>query len=256
MDNQDNNNNKSERPLQNVVISLTNFSGTDMPKKGSTASILKDLKSTIFKVNQICTDMDEPLPPKLDQRAVHGIISKGYMHKNSVAAETADPRDNIDFSFFVKKELTKKDINDLSVIFEIFALKSSAKISFIDLLRSLRFLRFNVNNRKIREVLQNHNLLGEDSFDLNAFLTCVIELQSQSRDIGAEIYNGFTKFDIENKNVISIQNLKLLNQKHNLELSEPELMEMIEEADADGDGFVDRCEFVNVMQKTNLFGCL
>ncbi|XP_057301877.1 centrin-1-like [Hydractinia symbiolongicarpus] len=229
-----------------------------MPKKGSTASILKDLKSTIFKVNQICTDMDEPLPPKLNQRAVHDIISKGYMHKNSVAAETADSRDNIDFSFFVKKELTRKDINDLSVIFEIFALKSSAKISFIDLLRSLRFLQFNVNKRKIREVLQNHNLLSEntDSFDLNAFLTCVIELQNQSRDIGEEIYNGFTKFDIENTNVISIQNLKFLNQKHNLDLSESELMEMIEEADADGDGFVDQCEFVNVMRRTNLFRCL
>jgi Ca2+-binding EF-hand superfamily protein len=47
--------------------------------------------------------------------------------------------------------------------------------------------------------------------------------------------------------------LRQINQQTDLNLSEPELQLMFQAADRNGDGRIDRHEFVRIMRQTNLF---
>lgn len=52
---------------------------------------------------------------------------------------------------------------------------------------------------------------------------------------------------------ISLDNLRKVCQDHDIKLNDQELRDMIAEADLDGDAEVNASEFVQIMQKTNLF---
>jgi Ca2+-binding EF-hand superfamily protein len=50
-----------------------------------------------------------------------------------------------------------------------------------------------------------------------------------------------------------LDNLRSACRDHGVKLSDQELKDMIQEADIDGDGEVNASEFVQIMQKTNIF---
>jgi len=51
----------------------------------------------------------------------------------------------------------------------------------------------------------------------------------------------------------SAEQLRKASKACGLSLTKQELERMIEQADANGDGFVDKQEFIQIMLKTNLF---
>lgn len=168
-----------------------------------------------------------------------------------------------------KKALTKDEIEDLKSVFDIFDMQNVGKISRMDLQRALRFLRFKFREHDFKKIIENfdegivseentsnnnHNSgIHREYFSFDIFLHCVSELQSTSRNIRAEIQDGFKSFDLENKGRITIHNLKYLNKHNKLGFSDQELHEMLREADADGDGEILEEEFLRTMMKTNLF---
>ena len=52
---------------------------------------------------------------------------------------------------------------------------------------------------------------------------------------------------------ISVDNLKTAAKETKLKLSNQDLDDMMAEADLNGDGYVDKDEFVKIMLQTNLF---
>jgi centrin-1 len=64
---------------------------------------------------------------------------------------------------------------------------------------------------------------------------------------------AFRLFDDDESGKISFKNLKRVARELGENMTDDELMEMIEEADRDGDGEISEDEFLRIMKKTNLF---
>ena len=73
------------------------------------------------------------------------------------------------------------------------------------------------------------------------------------RDPREEILKAFKLFDDDSTGKISFKNLKRVARELGENMTDEELMEMIEEADRDGDGEISQEEFLRIMKKTNLF---
>lgn len=57
----------------------------------------------------------------------------------------------------------------------------------------------------------------------------------------------------EKTGMISLNNLQRACQEAGIKFTQKELEEMVEEADLNGDGFIDQSEFIRIMLQTNLF---
>ncbi|CAM6045284.1 unnamed protein product [Sphagnum compactum] len=73
------------------------------------------------------------------------------------------------------------------------------------------------------------------------------------RDSKEKILSAFQLFDTDGTGKISFMNLKRVSKNLGQILTDDELREMIEEADRNQDGFVDKEEFYKIMKKTTLF---
>lgn len=64
---------------------------------------------------------------------------------------------------------------------------------------------------------------------------------------------AFHLFDQDNLGRISLANLTRVAKEVGEDLSEPELRAMLQEADRNGDGFLDQQEFLAVLQRSSMF---
>ena len=67
------------------------------------------------------------------------------------------------------------------------------------------------------------------------------------------IWDDIEVFILEHEDKISLEDLKTACRETGIKYSKQELQDMMEEADVNGDGFVDKEEFVKIMLQTNLF---
>ena len=70
------------------------------------------------------------------------------------------------------------------------------------------------------------------------------------------MYNNVQAFEYIDKDgdgIISLDDLKAVNDLAKVGLSYEELTELVEEADKDGDGVISKQDFISVMKRTNLF---
>lgn len=64
---------------------------------------------------------------------------------------------------------------------------------------------------------------------------------------------AFQLFDHDNVGRISLANLTRVAKEVGEDLGDAELRAMLQEADKDGDGYIDLSEFLAVMQRSNMF---
>ena len=68
-----------------------------------------------------------------------------------------------------------------------------------------------------------------------------------------EISKVFNLLDLDKTGKITLENLRSISKELNEEITEEELLEMIEEADIDRDLQINKEEFYNIMKKTGLY---
>ena len=112
---------------------------------------------------------------------------------------------------------------------------------------------FQTSRKAIHDMIADVDLDGSGQLDFEEFLQCVISHQGDSRDMHAEIMQGFHLFDTERKGKITLEDLRRACDTTGEKLTDQDLQEMIEEADRDGDNAVSKQEFMNIMLRTNLF---
>lgn len=151
------------------------------------------------------------------------------------------------------EQLTPSEIRDLRLVFDIFDALGKGFIGPNELKKAMKALGFKVTRDQARQVIQDASLRGGGVVDFNEFLDIVIDRQGDSRDIYEEIMQGFKMFDYESTGKISMEDLKQSARDAGVKFSKQELQEMMEEADLNGDGFVDKEEFIKIMLQTNLF---
>jgi centrin-1 len=112
----------------------------------------------------------------------------------------------------------------------------------------MRALGFQVKNDEVKEMISQVDKDGSGAIDFNEFVEMMTGKMSD-RDSREEIMKVFDLFDDDNTGKISFKNLKRVATELGENLSDEELREMIEEADRDKDGFVNREEFYRIMKK-------
>ncbi|XP_038062049.1 caltractin-like [Patiria miniata] len=150
------------------------------------------------------------------------------------------------------QQLTPHEIRDLKTVFDAFA-DSEGMIRADAVRRTMRALGFKLTKQQAQAMVADMDLDRSGTIDFNEFLEFIIDRQGTARDIYAEIQQGFRMFDYDGTGQISLDNLKKACKEAGVKFTEQELRDMIEEADRNGDNFVNLEEFTNVMLKTNLF---
>ena len=151
------------------------------------------------------------------------------------------------------KELTPQEIKDLKEVFDVFDSQNNGFVNPPDLRRALKVLGFKVTREEARKLVRDVGTKTSGYVDFNEFLDIIIEKQGDSRDIYDEILQGFKMFDYDNTEKITVDNLRRACVDAGVKFSDSELVEMMEEADQNGDRLVDKEEFIKIMLKTNLF---
>ncbi|CAD5119581.1 DgyrCDS8183 [Dimorphilus gyrociliatus] len=218
-----------------------------MPKK----KVKKVKKDKSAKSNSSDSKPKEPMapdrierPPKFGEKLMELLkthkVDEKELYGRKVATKALD-------------RLTSDEIHDLGIVFDTFDSNEDGYIGPYELRRALKVLGFKISREKAQQLVHESSAKGIWAISFNEFLDLVIEKQGESRDVYQEICNGFKILDKEKKGRLDIEDLITACQENNINLGKQDLKEMIQEADLNGDGTVDKDEFVKIMLKTNLF---
>jgi Ca2+-binding EF-hand superfamily protein len=107
-------------------------------------------------------------------------------------------------------------------------------------------LKTQIPNEDLFEIINNIDKDDKGYFDYEDFKRIM-----NNKDIDSikerEIINAFRIFDIDGNRLISKENLTNMIPKLGGDLNENEIKEMINQADIDGDGFINYEEFVRMV---------
>lgn len=116
----------------------------------------------------------------------------------------------------------------------------------------MRALGFEPKREEIKKLISEVDKDGTGVIDFPEFLDMMTAKMAE-RDPREEMLKAFRLFDDDESGKISFKNLKRVAKELGENMTDDEILEMIEEADRDGDGEIGEEEFMRIMRKTNLF---
>merc|ERR1712110_1142962 len=147
--------------------------------------------------------------------------------------------------------LTEEQKNDLKEAFDLFDTDGSGAVDFGELHTAMKALGFEPKKEEIAKMVKEMDKDGDATVDLEEFCIMMAEKMNQ-KDGKEEMLKGFKMFDDDSTGKISFKNFKRVAKELGETLSDPELQEILAEADTDGDGEINESEFLAVMVKTGL----
>ena len=151
-----------------------------------------------------------------------------------------------------RTELTEEQKQEIREAFDLFDTDGSGSIDAKELKVAMRALGFEPRKEEVRKMIADIDRDGSGTIDFPEFLEMMSSKMAE-RDPREEIMKAFRLFDDDETGKISFKNLKRVAKELGENMTDEELMEMIEEADRDGDGEINEEEFLRIMKKTNLF---
>ena len=151
-----------------------------------------------------------------------------------------------------RTELTEEQKQEIKEAFDLFDTDGSGSIDAKELKVAMRALGFEPKKEEVRRMIAEVDKDGSGTIEFPEFLDMMATKMAE-RDPREEILKAFRLFDDDETGKISFKNLKRVARELGENMTDEELMEMIEEADRDGDGEINEEEFLRIMKKTNLF---
>lgn len=166
-------------------------------------------------------------------------------------------------------QLSEEQREEISEAFALFDLDKDKRIDYHELKVAMKALGFEVRKQEILEVLQVYGVSSsqqgqgqgssqqqqqqqQTSYTHSKLLLPFTSFQYLmaarilARDPRDEILRAFELFDEGGKGKISLDDLRRVARELGEGLQEEELVAMIEEFDLDGDGMIDREEFLGI----------
>ncbi|KAI3387306.1 hypothetical protein SNEBB_003387 [Seison nebaliae] len=144
-----------------------------------------------------------------------------------------------------KKKLSKKEYHDYKEAFKLLDDDESGTITEDELLEIARGMPGEVTETDLQRMIHQMDADGNGQIDFDEF----VEFFSRRKHMlnkQQEFIDTFNMFDTNHNGNISIKDmtkaLKALN------VSKAEAKELVKEADADGNGFIDLDEFITLMK--------
>merc|ERR1712162_82815 len=149
-------------------------------------------------------------------------------------------------------DLTPQQITEIREAFDLFDTDGSGAIDAKELKVAMRALGFEPKKDEIRKMISDIDKDGDGTIDFDEFMMMMTAKMSE-KDTREEICKAFRLFDDDKTGKISFKNLKRVAKELGETMTDEELMEMVDEADRDGDGEINEDEFLRIMKKTSLY---
>lgn len=174
--------------------------------------------------------------------------------------------------------LTEEQEDEIREAFDLFDTEGSGSIDIKGFKVAIRALGFEPNKEELISLLSEvHD--GSGTIDFETFSTivakkmvnlcssissfifipqytdigfCSLFIYKSERDVHEDFMKIFRLFDDDATGKITFKNLKRVAKELNVDISDDQLKEMIEEADLNGDNGVDENEFLHILKKIKL----
>lgn len=144
--------------------------------------------------------------------------------------------------------LTQEEIEEYKEAFVLFDQNRDGSITVEELGTVLRSLGQNPSNAELRQMIRDVDTDGNGTIDLAEFIA-MLEKKKKEEVSEKEFLSAFRVFDKNGDGRISSEELRQVLQGLGEPATSDEVDKMIQEADLDGDGYVDYNEFVRMMSK-------
>ena len=144
--------------------------------------------------------------------------------------------------------LTDEQIEELREAFNLFDTDGNGTIDSKELKEAMQSLGFEAKNQTIYQIIADIDKDGTGDIDFEEFLD-LMTAGISSTDSKEDVQKVFNLFDDDKTGYISLQNLKRVSKDLGETMSDAELLEMIERADADQDGQISFEEFYAIMSR-------
>ncbi|XP_023333074.1 neo-calmodulin [Eurytemora carolleeae] len=158
---------------------------------------------------------------------------------------------------FVPEEIDLKNIMDgmsqdkldeFKEIFSFFDRDGGGDITSAELGQVMRTFGWNPTELEVQELISEVDQDGNGVISFNEFLWLMTR-EVHDADVEEEIREAFRVFDKEGNGFITVADLTAVMENLGEKLTKEETMELINEADLDGDGHVNYDEFVAMLFK-------
>jgi len=139
---------------------------------------------------------------------------------------------------------------DIKQTFERFDVKNEGKFETKQLKFAMRALGFEPKKEEIKRITDEYD---KDGFILSQDFVSIMVKRFTEKNVNEEIMKAFQLFVSDQASKITFQDLKRVSTELGEKINDEELLEMIEEADQDGDHAVNCQEFLRIMKKTCLY---
>ncbi|XP_040428064.1 caltractin-like [Cygnus olor] len=135
--------------------------------------------------------------------------------------------------------------------FDLFDADGSGQMDVRGLKITVRALGCELRKEEMKRIISQVDEEGSGKINFESFLQVMAQKMAEPYS-EKEILKGFKLFDYDGTGKISFEKLKLVATEVGEDITDEELKEMIDEADADGDGEVDQQEFLRILTLTDL----
>lgn len=149
------------------------------------------------------------------------------------------------------ERLSEEQIAEFKEAFQIFDTDGDGTISTKELCTAMRSLGQNPSEEEIAEIISKVDEDNSGTVDFNEFLGLMAKKLIEAENEEDQLINLFKLFDRDGNGKISANELLLVIRSSGENLSETEIYEMIQNADKDGDGYIDYEEFIRLMNMQN-----
>lgn len=147
----------------------------------------------------------------------------------------------------IKLELTEQQKSDIKEAFDLFDPDGTGKIASKDLKVVLRALGFEPTKKDIQTLVAEVAPECPSELSYEEFVK-VMSIKMTDEDGRNEILRAFRLFDDDKTGKISFKNLKRVAIELGEDLSDEELLDMINQVDEDGDGQISLEEFIKLFK--------
>lgn len=171
------------------------------------------------------------------------------MSKKQGKAAPAQPK-SFDAKFWERPGLSADEVQEVKDAFDLFDSDSSGAVSVTELVEAMQSLGIDQKNEAVFNMIKEIDTDGSGELEFQEFLE-MMTARLTDKTPRTEIERVFKLFDDDRTGEISLGNLKRVASELGEEVSQEELLEMVQRNDVDKDGSWTLDDFYNVMTKKN-----
>ncbi|CAL6017326.1 Centrin [Hexamita inflata] len=148
--------------------------------------------------------------------------------------------------------LTDDQEREIREAFDLFDTNRQSSIDYYEARVCMRALGFDVPHSEMKQIMAYYDKQKTNRLSFEQFHEVLTE-KIQQRDPVEEMIKAFQLFDDDNTGKVTLKNLKRVARDLGENISDEELLAMINEFDRDGDGELDQEDFIAILKSSEAF---